>query len=175
MFPGIDGEHRWYPPGSGSVAVTLNQKFEADGHTRIWPWFKVDRVTGLYSLGDPQDVRDNRVGADGEITRLGRRRGKTVVYEGTIKARTRRELLECRDLLAAAFEDMTGEGIMVGAWQGWNPDLGTEEPRYFLGRALACEIVDEQTTRSHERPFVVSIRLSDPHFYVVSGNTLDGP
>jgi len=175
MFPGIDGEHRWYPPGSGDVAVILNQKFDTDGTTRIWPWFKVTRVTGLWSLGDPQDVRDNRVGADGEIPRLSRRRGKTVVYEGVIKARSRLELIECRDELAAAFEDMTGEGTMVGSWHGENEDLGGEDARYFRGRALTCDVVDEQTSQKHERPFVVSIRLSDPNFFIVDGDVLDGP
>ena len=175
MIAGIDGQHRWYPPGSGDVAVVLNQQYNESTGDPIWPWFKVKRIPGLYSLGDPQDVRDNRVGADGEIPRLGRRRGKTVVYEGVIKARTRRELIEGRDALCAAFADVTREGVMVASWHPDNLDFDDLEPRYFRARALTCEVIDEQTTTRHERPFVVSLRLSDANFYIVGDDELDGP
>lgn len=175
MIAGIDGEHYWFPPGKSEAYVALNKKFDTDGTTRIWPWFKLTRLTGLYSLGEPQDVRDNRVGADGEIPRLGRRRGKTVVYEGIIKARSRQEFLWGRYLLAGALEDMASEGIMIVTWHSQNVQFGEETPRFFRARVLALEVVDEQVNRNHDRPFLLSLRMSDPHFYVAGDNELEGP
>ncbi len=175
MFPGIEGRHAWIPPGEDDPVIVLNKPVNDAGNADVWPCFKVRRVTGLYSLGDPQDVRDNRVGADGEIPRMSRRRGKTVVYEGTIKARTRLELLTARDTLIAAFNDMTGEGTMVGSWHPLNTEFDGEDPRYFKARALTCEVIDEQTTTKHERPFVLSLRMSDAKFYMLDDDSPDGP
>lgn len=167
MIAGIEGHHAWLPPGESAAAVVLGQRVEDDGTTEVWPWFKLRKISGLYSLGDPQDVRDNRVGQDGEIARVGRRRGKTVVYEGLVKGRTRTELLTGCDTLNAAFEDMVTEGTMVCSWHPLNTEFSSAPARYFNAKPLICEIVDEQATRNHERPFVVSLRLSDPNHYEV--------
>jgi hypothetical protein len=86
-------------------------------------------------------------------------RGKTVVYEGIVQARTLSGLRQTAKALRAACRERNVEQRM------W---LGTD---YFMdGRVLAFDEDDEQTTgpqavRPFQREFQLSLRLSDSRVY----------
>ena len=165
MIGGIEALHSWTPPGALTPAITLGAVKAPTTGELIWPRYKLSRVSGLHSLGDPQDSRDLLVGRVGEIARLSKRRGKTVVYEGTIHARNLLELRTAEQDLRAAFFDLDLEGRMDVAWHEDNVEFAAVTPKFYEARALACEIIDEQGSKRFDRAFVVSLRMSDPRYF----------
>jgi hypothetical protein len=175
---GLEGRHEW------NGQVTLNRR-QDDAGERVYPCYKLDRISGLHSLGDSEDVRELAVGRRGEVPRRSFRRGKTVTYEGMIQALSLAELRQATTLLAAAFDDQMAEKQMVVTP---HPDYATGS-RFFYARALGLEIPDEQAlsaqrmTRGYERPFALSVRMSDARFYdgegksetLTAANADDGP
>lgn len=153
-IPGIEGLHRWTPPGAGEPAVTLGEGL-----------YRITGITGLSSLGDSEDNRDLRVGGVGEVARLSERRGKTVVYEGKIKAGSLLELREAETALRAAFADQSAEGRMDLSAHPDNTELEGQTAKFLEARALNCDIIDQQTSKKWERPFVIGLRMSDPRVF----------
>lgn len=156
-IPGLEGRHEW------NGAVVLNDR-------SVWPRYKLNRITGLHSLGDPEDRRENAVGRVGELPRRSRRRGKTIVYEGQVQARSLADLRLASAELRAAFADQEAEYQM----------LVTHAPEYsdasyfFWARALQCEIPDVQgspfgASMGFERDFAIGVRVSDPRHYDAEG------
>ena len=165
MIGGVEALHSWIPPGETVPVISLGLLRSLSTGAEVWPRYKLNRISGLKDLADPQDVRDNKVGADGETTRLSRRRGKTVVYEGTLQARGLREMREAESALSQAFADMKTEGKMTVSWHPHNYDFNDLGERYFYGKPLTCVIIDVQERHRYFRPFVLSLRMSESVYY----------
>lgn len=180
MIWGLEARHIYIPPGSGLSAATvagytpsqvaavggviLNRWTADDGsRDRVYPHYRCRKIGGLKSTGESGDVRDGRVGAAGEIPRRSYRGGKTITYEGSTVATSRPDLAIAEQALDTAFDDQNGEGLVVVKPHPVNPDYAAQY-RWFLARALTCEIDDSPTVRSnrpsygHESTFVVALR-----------------
>src|SRR3954447_16809605 len=51
-------------------------------------WVKLTKLTGFHSLPEADDNRGPRTGRRGEIIYPSQERGKTIVYEGEVRAKT---------------------------------------------------------------------------------------
>lgn len=104
----------------------------------------------------------------GEIPRRAVLRGKPVVYEGTVEARSQGELDTFHDALEKAFA-VTAERQMVISPRP--PFAGG--PYFYTARVTALDIPEEhpevealrRQTLGYERQFTLGLRLSDPRFY----------
>lgn len=147
--------------------------FNADDLGVTWnrgfPWYQLKLISGLHSLGDPEDRRDSPVRREGEIPRLSYRRGKTVTYEGLIKARTLLQMRQAEESLRTAFASEEREGRMDVAPHPLNPEFVGIPRKYYEGRSLGVEIIDQQNTPNFWRQFMVAVRLSDAKFYEAEG------
>ena len=164
MIGGLEAIHAWTPPGEEAAAVELGRVYDARG-TLVWPRYELRVITGLGSLGDPEDNRDRPPGQAREIARLSERRGKTVVYEGPIKAQTLKELREAEADLRAAFADEETEGRMDVSWHPLDTQWEGVPAKFYEARALTVDIVDKQEGQRWVRWFVVSVRLSDGRYF----------
>lgn len=153
--PGLNGVHTW----NGDVAL----------NDTVWPHVRLSRIPGLHALPELEDQRDNPVGMMGELPRRSLSRGKTVVYEGTLEARSQAELDDFRSSLMQAF--MVRDSRMVIA-----PKSGAGVNYFFDARVTALDIPEEypdvSTLRSQtlgfQRAFTLGLRLSDPRFYEIA-------
>jgi len=161
---GIEGIHAWTPPGAGAAAVELGRVKDVGG-ALVWPRYELRGISGLGSLGDPEDNRDQPPGQSREIVRLSERRGKTVVYEGPIKARNLRELRQAEADLRAAFAEEELEGRMDVSWHPLDTQWVGVSEKFYLARALTCDIADKQEDRRWVRWFVVGVRLGDARYF----------
>ncbi len=161
MLPGKEGLHSWTPPGATKAAVTLGERTDAKGKP-VWPWFKIRAIPGLRSQGEAEDNADAKVGGLGLTPRRGERRGRTIVYECTIKARSLRELREAEDTLQAAFAGIGSIGRMDCTWHALNKEFEDAPPVFYEAKCLTCDIPDQQETQTWDRLFVVGFRLYDP-------------
>lgn len=164
MLAGIEGIHAWTPPGAAEPAVELGRVKDAEG-ALVWPRYELRAISGLGSLGDPEDNRDRPPGQQREITRLSQRRGKTVVYEGPIKSQTLKELREAEADLRAAFAELRNEGRMDVSWHPLDSQWEGVPAKFYEARALTCDIVDKQESTRWVRWYVVSVRLSDARYF----------
>lgn len=170
MIPGKEGRHAWTPPGAAEPAVTLGLRTDDEGN-RVWPYFHIRRISGLRSAGEPEDNASARVGAAGLNPERSERRGKTVTYECTIKARTLIELREAEDTLQAAFADITAIGRMDCTWHPDNAEFEDAPAVFYEAKCLTCEIPEEQATKHYERLFVVGLRLYDSRHFDETSET----
>lgn len=164
MIPKIEGIHAWTPPGASEPAIELGRTHDDTGDP-VWPRFKLTRVTGLGSTGEPEDNRDRPVGRGNETARLSQRRGKTVVYEGEVEARSLLELREAEALFGAAFDDLQREGRMDASWHPLLAAFAAVPAKFFEARAMTADIIDMQTTTQWDRPFVVGLRMGDRRYF----------
>lgn len=155
---GLQGRHTW------NGIFTLNN-LEAG-----MPYVDLDRITGLFSLPEADDLRDPRVGANGEVIYPSFTRGKTITYEGRLIA-ANEGIYGFRWFMLGAFaNNQSNEGQMVitphPAWGGggWG----------FNARVLALDIDDEVTVESlqalpspYQLNFVLSLRMRDNNIYQV--------
>jgi hypothetical protein len=168
MIAGIEGHHAWTPPGASEPAIVLGRTHDDAGEL-VWPHFKLLRVTGLGSTGEPEDNRDRPPGRGGETARLSRRRGKSVVYEGEVKARTLLELREAEATFRAAFDGLETEGRMDAYWHPLLAEFEEAPAKFYEARALTADIVDVQATTRWDRPFVVGLRMGDRRYFDEAG------
>lgn len=173
MIRGLEARHLWTPPGAAEPAIVLNEVVD-DAGAPVFPRFKLEEIGGLMSLGEVEEANDPKVGADGENPRLARRRGKSPSYAGLVQARSADSLREAEAELRAALEDVSAEGRMDVTLHPLHPKYATEEPKFYLARALGADIGDAQgepnvTTFGYERGFVVAFRMSDPHYFDAEG------
>jgi hypothetical protein len=147
---------------SGAVPVMLNRLIDDNG-VKSLPCYKLTKIGGLMGTGESGAKADARVRAEGEIPRRSFRRGKTITYEGLIKARSRSELRHAEAALRGAFADQSTEGLVIVTPHPLYDDSGAY--RYFRARALTCDIDDavshgptRVSTRGHESSFVVALR-----------------
>lgn len=150
-----------FDPAIQPDPLVLNRLTDDSGDP-VYPRHRVRKITGLAGSGESGDRRDVRVGAQGEIPRRSRRRGKTITYEGVTQAQSRAQLRAAEADLRAAFDDQSEEGWMVVTPHPLYDSSG--DFRYFPARALACEVDDQATfsparaSLGHESPFVIALR-----------------
>lgn len=160
MILGAEGVQAW--TGADGSILALNRR-------DLWPHYEVRRIPGLHRGGDFEAQSDNATQRTGEVPREGERAGKSMTYEGLVKARSLPDLLSAVESFQAAFAD-TAEGTMV---HSPHPDYpGADLPTRTLHcRVLEASVDDEQAVDPHrssfgyERPFSLSVRLSDPRYY----------
>jgi hypothetical protein len=164
VIVGVEGIHTW------ETGLVLNDRLSG------YPYYRVERIPGLRSAPDVNPQADPTPGRTGEKPRLTDRLGKTITYEGLVVARNIIDLERAYAELVAAFSG-TIEMRMVasphpdypgGSGSGDLPPLPTRE---FYARPLDAGGDEEQTAPAqstslgYERPFSLSLRLSDPRFY----------
>lgn len=164
MIAELEGIHAWTPPGAGESAIELGRVTDAKGDP-VWPRFKLRRITGLRSQGTAEDNKSAKVGAIGENPERSERRGKSVVYEGTIEARTLKELREAEDTLMEAFADITLIGRMDVSWHELNDEFKDEVPKFYEAKCLTADVPGSQDTKGWKRLFVVGLWLYDPRYF----------
>lgn len=164
MIAGSEGIHAWTPPGASAVAVELG-RVKADDGSPVWPRYTIKRVTGLGSTGDPEDNRDRPPSRGLEIPRRSERRGKTITYEGSIKARSLLQLREAEAALRAAFDGLNREGRMDVSWHPLLTAFAAEPSKFYEARALTCDVVEAQEGQGWERLYVVGVRMSDRRYF----------
>lgn len=160
MILGTEGVMVWV--GNDGSLLSLNRREQ-------WPHYHVRRIPGLNRGGDFDAQADSATQRTGEVPREGERAGKTMSYEGTIKARSMLSLRQAISNFEAVFYD-TGEGTFA---HNPHPDYpGSDLPtRTFHARVLEAAVEDEQAADPHretfgyERGFTLSVRLSDPRYY----------
>lgn len=170
MLPGLEGIFQWTPPGAEDVAVVLNQRTkgalgEEPADDEVWPWFKVDRISGLHDLATAEDNRDARVGGPGSIARPGQRREKSITFEGWVMARTLREQRQGRDMLAAAFAESKAEGRMDCTWHPDNEEFDEDPPVFFEARPVLATVPEVQDAKNYNRRFVIALVQGDPRHF----------
>lgn len=153
--PGIETTHTWnaYP---GGPSVMLNLKSD--------PWIRVTKITGLHSLPDVQDLRQQHAARRGEVVLPSYPRGKTLVYEGKVLALTLDSLRQTSTFMRKAFAERNVEGYM---------NLGGDVAWSYGARVMELEQDDEQLTGEnsvwpYQRPFTLGLRMSDARFYISS-------
>lgn len=152
---GLIGRHSW------------NSVFTMNNLEGGLPMVDLDRITGLFSLPDMDDVRDPRIGANGEVIYPTFTRGKTITYEGRLITPDANSLHAYRWTMLSSFADQSNEGTMVitpnPAWGsgGWS----------FQARVLALEIDEEIITTSmtkapspYQVHFILSLRMRNNVF-----------
>lgn len=127
---------------------------------------QVDRITGLHSLPDRDDTGTPKMGRIGENFFPTSPLGKTVTYEGSIRASSLKLLRVARTEMLAAFSDTYSYGTMDII-----PQLQTYDTsplaRYYA-KVLALDVGPEEITEQDwTRPFVLSLRLIDPRIYFI--------
>lgn len=154
---GLEARHVW----------ELLPSFPLNGPNFTIPVIRLDRIGGMYSLGEIEDLRASRTGAIGEIVYPSLMRGKTVTYEGRVIGTTLQTMRQWITLLRNAFTDTVNERRMT-----IHPDplYGTGD-FYFMARPMAFECDEEQIYAATRRPsgfqrnFILTLRMSDPRFY----------
>lgn len=162
MILGREGVHKW--TSADGVEIELNRLKDNVG-VPVRPHVRL-REAGLASLGDATDNRDVRVGEDGEIPRTSHRRGKTVSYEGVIRAGSARELRNYQAELRAAFANRSDEGAMEVFPHELNPEFDEGEGRsLFHARVVGLEMLDLRDSQRFESTFVLALRMSDARYF----------
>lgn len=164
MILGREARHLWTPSGASSVQARLNYRKD-DGGNRVSPVVKIKTVGGLAALGESSGSNDPRVGHDGEIPRPGRRRGKTLTYQGTVRADSLRGLRLFQSQLREAFADRSNEGRMVHDPHPLNPEFSPDDSRYFDARVLSLDMDDIVSSQFYEATFVLGLRMSDARYF----------
>jgi hypothetical protein len=149
---GKEARHQW------NDSVTMGDLTDS-------PRVKLDAIGGLQSLPDPEDIRESAMGRRGEITRNSFRRGKTVVYEGRVQARTLAALRQLMSELASGFDSLAEGRMLVTP----HPDYAEGFSRFYNTRALTFEPGDEELNPfarwQFQQPFALALRMSDARFY----------
>lgn len=152
------------------------------------PWYKIDRITGLYSLGDLDNFVQPSEGRFGEVAYPSLTRGKTITYEGRVCAPSLEKLREGHNNLR--FWLMGMEGVPVFPHERGPGKRDTDisifaesagEGWMSYCRIMAFESDEEQTrgpTRQPtmwQREFTLTVRQYDPRFYSFPALSDDAP
>lgn len=155
---GLLGRHLW----NGSFAMNDLEAGKAG-----MSFVDLDTISGLYSLPELDDLRDPRVGADGEILYPSFTRGKTITYEGRMITTSGENLTSYRWSMLQAFAEQSDEGTMtISPHPSWGSGGWT-----FMARVLALEIDDEIIVDSMQKiptpyqvHFILSLRMRNNVF-----------
>jgi hypothetical protein len=185
-IPGLEARHTWFATTNGFLAATplasLNYRWDASGNRRqplpstlsaapgrvaAGAVAVLDKISGLHSRADSDDNRGNNQGRPGEYLLPSVARGRTITYEGRLRAGSLNALREAEANMRTAYSG--SEGLMLVEY---NPLYSSSEEIVWLyfGRVTQFEVVDEQTAAPdalfpHERSFVLAIRQHDPRYY----------
>lgn len=135
------------------------------------PRVKLTKITGLHSLPEADDYRDDRVDMPGQLIYPGQARGKTISYEGVLQASDQAALSALRQTFRAAVAERSDEVLIKHIP---NASYGSVVWGY-TARVLAfdCDdeiIVDKLATipTPYQRGFVFTVRMSDPRYRLYS-------
>jgi hypothetical protein len=133
-----------------------------------FPWARVMQITGWRALPESEDNRQPRTFTEGEIVYPSLKLGKTLAYECRVEALTIQSLQQFMNALVQGFgHDMSNEGIMtVVPYSGF----GGGQEWTFSARVLSMEPDpawqwDVGWKAPFRWPFLLTMRMSDPHFY----------
>jgi hypothetical protein len=127
-------------------------------------WLIIQRVTGLFDGPDHEAPADKRVGRIGENFRPASAGGKTVVIEGEARSLTLEGLRSMCRGMRAAFAPQAVEGVMAIA-----PNVALGGPTGGIScRPIALQMDEIQANDTWRRPFILSLRASDPRVYFPS-------
>jgi hypothetical protein len=164
--PDVDASHAWAPfSGTGvtmNAPMTLTGTQPTPGASRIM----IEQITGWRSLPESDDNRAERTYGEGEIVFPGLLKGKTLVYEGQVRALDWTGLKGPANSMVLGFSNMSDEGVM------------TVTPHSFIGgpvwtysaRVLSLEFDPKpEVLLGAPEPFrwafQLNLRMSDPRFY----------
>lgn len=141
------------------------------------PRIECERMIGLHALPEADDNREPAYGQIGERIYPSLARGKTITYEGTVYGRTLSELRTLMNQLRG----LAGTYRSVEAPINVRPhaDIGGTEWVYYA-RVMALDADDEQLLgpeampTAFQRPFILTLRQSNPRAYAVSDLISDG-
>lgn len=166
---GLEGRHELkggdqMPPGAGNeYSVFMYGRMRPDLGSS---WTKIDRITGLHSLGDADDPREPAEGRIGEVIYPAEERGKTFVYEGRHVGTTlKNERQRSTTFRRAARESRRRRNGSMTVVHPADTSVG-----YGTGiRVMAYDQDEEQTRTQHavypwQREFVMAVRAHDPRW-----------
>jgi hypothetical protein len=152
--PGREVQHQW-----GAGGLILNDRHPA-GAAR----YVIDKLTGWYSLPEIEDARRTAGSHRGEVVLPTYPRGKTVVYEGRVEARTLPAWRGAYRALLASFQERNAEGQML---------LLGETQWFIRARVLQLDADDDPDRLDPRRPwpftapFTLGLRQSDGRTYAL--------
>jgi hypothetical protein len=155
-LPGIEARLVW------NDGIVLNRRVD-DADLPVYPHYAIDSIIGRGDTADADLNTEPRTGARGEIPRRSKRGGKTESYKGSIIARSLTDLRKAETAMKAAFDDLSEGRLTIKP----HPLLNLFYDFYTRARVISLSIPDEQTagpnrtSLGYERPFVLSVRLSD--------------
>lgn len=167
--PALDAIHTWNP------ATATDPPALGDTHLEpmVLPQIVIDGITGWRDLPELVDNRAPRTFGVGEVAYPPRTLGKTLVYECRLQADDREELLEEQHALITGFGDRATEGVMtVTPWAAPGGVAWTYSALVLDLKFDAKWKLDGESQVTYEWPFVLTLRMSDPHFY--TGETPTG-
>lgn len=136
------------------------------------PRIQLDRITGIHALPEADDNREPKYGQGGEQVYPSLTRGKTIIYEGRILGADLPQMRAMmHSLRHAASRGRLGETSIVVRPGGFGGVTHS-----YDARVLALESDDEQTLgleampTAYQRGFVLTVRQSDPRYYLVGGD-----
>lgn len=141
------------------------------------PRIEVDRITGLHALPDADDNREATYAWSGEQVYPSLNRGKTITYEGRILGADIYQLRALTHTLrhAAAAGRLYETSIIA------SPHAAVGGSVYgYQARVLALEVDDAQTggyeqiPTAYQRSFVLTVRQSDPRYYLQGADVTAG-
>jgi hypothetical protein len=152
--PGREVKHQW-------GTLVLNDRQPAGGAGR----YVIDKLTGWYSLPEIEDARRSSGSKRGEVVLPTYPRGKTVVYEERIEAKTLPAWRSAYRALASAFQFRNEEGYMYL--------LGSPVEWFFRARVMQMDADDDPANIDPRRPwpltggFQIGLRLGDARTYAL--------
>lgn len=152
---GLQGRHTW------------NGVFTINDLAYGLPQACLDRITGLFSLPESDDLRDPLIGANGEVTYPTYTKGKTVTYEGRLITIDGEGLYAYRWQMLTAFADQSNLYTMsITPHPTWGSGGWT-----YQARVLALDIDDEYLEQDltvqpspYQLHFILSLRMSNNVF-----------
>lgn len=160
--PDIDAVHVW-TPAAGASPPALNSW---DITAPAWPRIRLEQITGWRSLPEADDNRQPRTTTHGEFSYPGMMLGKTLVYEGAVRALDWISLKGPVNGMNQGFGERSTEGLMTVTPFSW---IGG--PVWvFTARVLSLDF-DPKPDYVSSAPeplswgFALTLRMSDPYFY----------
>ena len=154
-------------PGTGrSGPRGIESVIEYNGlYLNIREWIDTYLVTTIGGIDDA-DVRDSREvnpGYHGETAFEGFYGGRTLTLSGKVYTKTLFKLRDMQQALRQAFADLSQELPLIFRTPDPNLDL-----MLICKKSQPMQMADEQRTANHfERPFLITLRASNPRFLSV--------
>jgi hypothetical protein len=159
---GLEAVHEWTSGGFGNPTFNLN---DLSGSPRV----KVTKITGWRSGPEIESLAVNHVGRMGESPLVISPRGKTIVYEFTVKEKDPRTFRQTTTALAEAFQERSSVGTM--RMKPKSPYGDPADYWFYQGRVMQIDMdegLDGILTDPHGFWTIsgqLGIHLFDPRFY----------